>query len=221
MNRLLNTSSSTGSAVVPIAGARCGGSTRSSTRSPRTVKLARHPGSTTVVALCSRITAGPSITSPGRRSSRSNTAAQRKEPAVYKRMVLIGSSGRCRGANSGAVSSAECVRPTASTAIASTISGLPGIRKPYCARYLRSNSAMIAATGAAAISSAVSVPSYLRCSVRFALMRRSGIPCAATSPRAAVSSRSYSGITGSIPSSASRASTACCFSARTSASPIP
>ena len=67
MNRLLNTSSSTGSAVVPIACARISAATRSSTRSPRAVSVARHPGSTTVVALCSRMMAGPAMASPGRR----------------------------------------------------------------------------------------------------------------------------------------------------------
>ena len=67
MNRLLKTSSSTGSAVVPIACARRAASKRSSTMSPRGVNVARQPGSTTVVALSSRMTAGPAIASPGRR----------------------------------------------------------------------------------------------------------------------------------------------------------
>ena len=71
MNRLLNTSSSTGSAVVPIACARNAASTRSSTRSPRAVSVARHPGSTTVVAFASRMTAGPATASSGTIASRS------------------------------------------------------------------------------------------------------------------------------------------------------
>ena len=54
MKRLLKTSSSTGSAVVPIACARRAASTRSSTRWSRAVSVARQPGSITVVALRSR-----------------------------------------------------------------------------------------------------------------------------------------------------------------------
>ena len=75
MKRLLNTSSSTGSAVVPIACARCAASTRSRTMWSRGVSVARQPGSITVVEFGSRITAGPAIASPGRRSPRSYTFA--------------------------------------------------------------------------------------------------------------------------------------------------
>ena len=51
--------------------ARAGrGTPRSSTRWFNGVTCARHCGSITVVAFRSRITAGPAIASPGRRSSR-------------------------------------------------------------------------------------------------------------------------------------------------------
>ncbi len=100
----------------------------------RGVSVARQPGSITVVAFCSRMTAGPAIASPGRRSSRSNTCASRNASSMYTRLTFSARSGPARGANAGAKSAADSARPIASTAIASTTSALPGIRNPYCCR---------------------------------------------------------------------------------------
>jgi len=61
MNRLLNTSSSTGSASVPAAGGRATASTRRRIRFACPSTLASQPGSITVVAVASVITAGPAI----------------------------------------------------------------------------------------------------------------------------------------------------------------
>jgi hypothetical protein len=72
MNRLLKTSSMTGSAWVPTS-ARSGlGVTRDMSRSPRAVTRACQPGSTTVVASSSVMMAGPSTACPGRSPARSN-----------------------------------------------------------------------------------------------------------------------------------------------------
>ena len=61
MNRWLNTSSRTGSTLVPIACRASRGATRSSTRWSSAVMRACQPGSTMVVALRSATIAGPSI----------------------------------------------------------------------------------------------------------------------------------------------------------------
>lgn len=61
MKRLLNTSSRTGSTSVPSALPVARASTRRSTRWPRALTWARHPGATTVVAFVSGTRAGPSI----------------------------------------------------------------------------------------------------------------------------------------------------------------
>ena len=51
------------------------------------VSLASQPGSTTVVAFFSAMMAGPAITSPGRRSSRTTSAASCHWPPEYMRTV--------------------------------------------------------------------------------------------------------------------------------------
>ncbi len=67
MNRLLKTSSRTGSTVVPIAAPRLrAASTRSRTRWSSAVTRAGQPGSTIVVALLSTTIAGPAMIWPGR-----------------------------------------------------------------------------------------------------------------------------------------------------------
>jgi len=71
MNRLLKISSITGSASVPMATVFVRSTTRVRTRCPRPVSSARQPGSTTVVAVASVITAGPSMAVPGTSASRS------------------------------------------------------------------------------------------------------------------------------------------------------
>jgi len=71
MKRLLNSSRRTGSTAVSIPRSRARGSARRRIRWFRGVSVAHQPGSITVVALASRMTAGPSMPSPGRRSSRS------------------------------------------------------------------------------------------------------------------------------------------------------
>ena len=60
MNRLLKISSSTGSTAVPASLRPGRGATRVSSRSAAPVTSARQPGSTTVVAKSSAISAGPS-----------------------------------------------------------------------------------------------------------------------------------------------------------------
>ena len=141
MNRLLKTSSSTGSAVVPIACARRAASTRSSTRSPR-CREGRAPA---------RLDDGRRVVLADHRGAGDGVA--RAAGARDRRRRRRGRRPRCRPGSSGSAPAAAraarapgrhrfaaCVRPIASTATASTTSGLPGIRKPYCWRYLRSNS---------------------------------------------------------------------------------
>ena len=69
MNRLLKTSSITGSARVPTAVLAGRGRTRRNSRFPAAVMSARQPGSTTIVALRSAMMAGPSNDAPGSRLS--------------------------------------------------------------------------------------------------------------------------------------------------------
>ena len=71
MNRLLKISSCTGSTLVPIAMREGRATTRSSTRSPRSVMVPCQPGSITVVAFGSTMTAGPATTVPGAMAVRS------------------------------------------------------------------------------------------------------------------------------------------------------
>ena len=67
-------------------------STRSSTRFSRASTRARQPGSTTVVAVASTITAGPVTCAPAPSRSRSNTGASTSRPAKRTRVVSTGSA---------------------------------------------------------------------------------------------------------------------------------
>ena len=78
-----------------------------------------------------------------------------------------------------------------------------------------------AGVSANGISSVVSVPSYLRCSVRSSRMSRAMMPCAATSARATSESFANNGSVAASEPASSTASTACWRNARTSASPMP
>ena len=82
MNRLLNTSSMIGSQSVPTADSRASGTTRSRTRSPLAARCARQPGSTTVVAVDSRMMAGPSTASPVANVSRRKSGVSCSVPAT-------------------------------------------------------------------------------------------------------------------------------------------
>ena len=83
MNRLLKISSITGSAAVPIAWRDGRATTRLSTRSPRALVVARQPGSTTVVAVASATTAGPSMLEPAGSASRRYRGASIQPPSAY------------------------------------------------------------------------------------------------------------------------------------------
>ena len=144
MNRLLNTSSSTGSTVVPAANVMARGTRRSSTRWSSPVSSASQPGSTTVVAFFSTMMAGPVTTSPGRRSSRTTSAVSCHRPPEYTRTVSrFGTSrGACTAWRGSAGASPAT---TASTDTASTTSRLPCIRKAKRWRYAASKPAVMAA----------------------------------------------------------------------------
>ena len=82
MNRLLKTSSMTGSASVPIA-VRAGlGMTLRRNILLSIVISAAQPGSTTVVATGSEMTAGPATESPGLSCSRAKTGVSRCLPSI-------------------------------------------------------------------------------------------------------------------------------------------
>ena len=146
MNRLLNNSSSTGSGrSLPGCDARRRGSTRRSSMWSSSVISAAQPGSTTVVALASRISAGPAMRVAG---------AQVR--AVEHRRIVLGVIGEYAHAVHGVAAApsrrrgsvASCtVSPaaTASTATASTISGRSGVAKPKRARCASVKSATMAA----------------------------------------------------------------------------
>ena len=186
--------------------------------------VARQPGSTTVVAFSSRITAGPAMASPGRRS------LAVEDRRIAERAVGVDAvrpdaapAARPRGAKTGAASPAACARPIASTAIASMTSGLPGIRKPYCCRYRRSNSRDDRAPRRRRRDLERRVGAFVL-EVQRALARRSRSPgCPARRLRRAppLPAPRTSARTSASAASDSRASTACCCSARTSASPMP
>jgi hypothetical protein len=89
---------------------------------------ASQPGSTTVVAFFSAMMAGPAITSPGRRSSRTTSAASCHWPPEYMRTVSRRGTSR-GGCSAWRGSAGASPATTASTDTASTISGLPCIRK--------------------------------------------------------------------------------------------
>ena len=134
MKRLPNSSSRSGSTAVSTACAgRCGISRRSN-RWFRGVSAARHPGSTTVVELASRITAGPSIRSPGRRASRSKNGVGCQRSLQNTGCTASGTRVPWRSGNSGACSALRSLVPMHSTLMDSTISERPGIRKPKRAR---------------------------------------------------------------------------------------
>ena len=82
MNRLLKTSSSSGETCSGSAEGRAGGEVLRSSSSPPASTSARQPGSTTVVLVGSQITAGPSTTAAGGRSSRTYTGASWRRPPV-------------------------------------------------------------------------------------------------------------------------------------------
>ena len=128
MNRLLKTSSITGSTSVPIARRAVRGTTRVITMWSSGVTSARQPGSTTVVALASAMIAGPSMRSPGRSTPRTNSAASCHAPAPYIRTRCDAASGPSRGGGSITTSSMASAWPIASTEIASRISSRFGIR---------------------------------------------------------------------------------------------
>ena len=83
MNRLLKISSSTGSTLVPASLRPGRGATRVSSRSRSGVTSARQPGSTTVVAKSSAISAGPSTPAPGSRSRRRASGTSAHLPSTY------------------------------------------------------------------------------------------------------------------------------------------
>ena len=132
MKRLLKSSSSTGSAVVPTAQCTARAAQRLSSRWSRSVSCACQPGSTTVVAFFSAMMAGPGITSPGRRSSRTTSAASCQAgaplvPTVYMRTVLRRGTSR-GGCTAWRGSMGASPGNTASTDTASTTRPLPCMR---------------------------------------------------------------------------------------------
>ena len=140
MNRLLNTSSSTGSASVPARAAPGRGATRVSSRSSRSVTAARQPGSTTVVASSSAMIAGPSTACPARSAARRYSGTRAHSPAVNIRTCSAASAERWpagwgwrAGAAGGVAGGAGAGTGTgvlaASTETASTTIGLSRIRK--------------------------------------------------------------------------------------------
>ncbi len=137
MNRLLNSSSNTGSGRPLPAAVRAGkGEVRRSVIWSSRVISAVQPGSTTVVALASRISAGPAIRSPASSAVRSNTGASWVSPPEKMPIRSIDSGSPV----SRAASVASCtVSPgkVASTATASTTSGRSGVAKPKRARCAR------------------------------------------------------------------------------------
>ena len=95
MNRLLKISSMHRVGVRADLGLAGRAVTRDSSRSPRSLTTARQPGSTTVVASSSVMTAGPSTACPGRSPARGNrsTSAQPAPPVnIGTRAVLTGRS---------------------------------------------------------------------------------------------------------------------------------
>ena len=89
---------------------------------------ARQPGSTMVVALRSATIAGPSITCPGRASSRSTRAASCQRPSENMRTLALAGAGPL-ATTAWRVSAGASPAPTASTDTASTISRRSLMRK--------------------------------------------------------------------------------------------
>ena len=162
MNRLLKISSITGSALVPRLARSGRAVTRDSSRSPRSLTTARQPGSTTVVASSSVMTAGPSTACPGRSPARGNRSTSAQAPSVNigTRAELTGRSG-CFLAERGGVSaspSGSCRAAVTSTETASTMTGLSRMRKEKRREYSASNAAVICSSGPTGTMTAVSVP---------------------------------------------------------------
>ena len=191
------------------------------------VSVARQPGSTTVVALRSRMIAG-------RRSRRRGAARRGRRPARRATAPVEVHARRRRSARSAPARRRERrpappprprVAPIASTAIASMTSAVPGIRKPYCCRYCaRKRSAAIGARSVAtahlqrrvgAVVLDVHACARSRC-------RIGAMPCASSVGARLASQRVERAL--AAPRASQRraaASTARCRSARTSASPMP
>ena len=117
MNRLLNTSSITGSALVPIALAALAAARRASARDGSCAVIsACQPGSTTMVWCGSMMRAGPSTLWPGVSCSRVIDARPRAIRRCEKNCVRRGGRGRACRAWSCASSRGTCAPPpTAST----------------------------------------------------------------------------------------------------------
>ena len=131
MNRLLKTSSITGSQSVPTADSRASGTTRSRIRSPLGAMSARQPGSTTVVAVDSSTIAGPSTALPAPSASRRNTGVRRSAPPAWTATFATGSGGGPTPPEPVANGfDASSTAPTASTEAASMTSAFSGITKP-------------------------------------------------------------------------------------------
>ena len=161
MNRLLNTSSITGSACVPIAsGARPRLDAAESSRSRRSVDLRPPAG------LDDRRRVG--LDDDGRAVDRGRPPAALRDPrracrAIRRRTSACTSSTGIGGASEPRALGADVASPLSPTPIASadsasTISGRPGMKKPKRWRCMASNAAVISSAAANATSSGVSVP---------------------------------------------------------------
>ena len=119
------------------------------------VTSAVQPGSTTVVALASRISAGPGRRSPASRAARSNTGAAWSVPPVQTATVST-AAGAPEARAGSAASATRSPVATASTATASTTSPRSGVAKPNRARCAAVKSSRRA--GPSGTSSAACVP---------------------------------------------------------------
>ena len=142
----------------------------------RRVVLANHRGAGDRVA-------GPKVRR-GRRRRRRGTRRRCRSGSSR-----IGASGAARGANAGhgvrrRRASGRSPRPRRPRRRAACPASGSRTAAGTCARIRRPRRA----AASTPVSSVVSVPSYLTCSVRLAAIRSAGMPCAATSARAALSS---------------------------------
>ena len=181
--------------------------------------VAAQPLSTTVVALASAMIAGP-VTVPDRpRCSRWYSGTCRHCPPVY--IGTVPSSGPVPPSCSASRGrSGWTVTPTASTLTASATSGR-SIRNENSRRWLDSNAERIVPRSVSGTGTAVSVPSYRRCTIRRTSIRSSGTPSSRSSVRAAPSISPATSVSRSIAAGSSRCSTDCSRVAIVSASPIP
>ena len=131
MKRLLNSSSITGSGR-PVASTRVAarGVVRRRMRWFSGVTSAVQPGSTTVVALASRISAGPARRSPASRASRSKTGASCALPSVNSATVSIGAGAWPAGRGARVASSTASPAAVTSAMQASTTTSRSGVAKP-------------------------------------------------------------------------------------------